>query len=146
MALDVELAEIRDFLAAHAPFDSLPHAVLDSIPSRLSVGYHRRGTVVLAEGSTPVELLVVRSGAVELRDADGDLVERGGAGTCIGGAALATGGRQPVTVQAIEDTLVLACPAAVFHELCGRYAEFAPSSSTALAGCAMPSPGNAGST
>ena len=125
MALDVELAEIRDFLAAHAPFDSLPAAALDSIPARLSVGYHRRGAVVLPEGDHPAELLVVRSGAVELRDADGDLVERGGAGTCIGGAALATGEPQPVAVQAIEDTLVLACPAAVFHELCERYAEFA---------------------
>jgi CBS domain-containing protein len=125
VALDVELAEIRDFLAGHAPFDSLPAAVLGSIPSRLSVGYHRRGTVVLPEGSAPVELLVVRSGAVELRDPDGDLVERGGAGTSIGGAALATGGPQPVTVRAIEDTLVLACPAAVFHDLCERYGEFA---------------------
>jgi CBS domain-containing protein len=125
VALDVELAEIRDFLTVHAPFDFLPPAVIGSIPPRLSVGYHRRGTVVLAEGSTPAELLVVRSGAVELRDPDGELVERGGAGTCIGGAALATGDPQPVTVQAIEDTLVLACPAALFHELRERYAEFA---------------------
>ena len=67
MPLNVELAEIRDFLAAHAPFDSLPAAVLESIPPRLSIGYHRRGPVVLAAGSAAVELLVVRSGAVELR-------------------------------------------------------------------------------
>jgi CBS domain-containing protein len=125
VALDVELAEIRDFLTAHAPFDCLPPAVIGSIPSRLSVGYHRRGTVVMAEGSPPVELLVVRSGAVELREPDGDLVERGGVGTCIGGAALAAGGPQPVTVSAIEDTLFLACPAVLFHELRERYAEFA---------------------
>lgn len=122
--LDVELAEIRDFLATHAPFQGLPGAVIDSIPARLSVGYHRRGTVVLAEGSTPVELLVVRSGAVELRDTEGELVERGAAGTCIGGVALASGGRQPVTVLAIEDTLVLACPAALFQELCERHPDF----------------------
>lgn len=125
MPLNVELAEIRDFLAAHAPFDSLPAAVLESIPPRLSIGYHRRGTVVLAEGSTPDELLVVRSGAVELRDGAGELVERGAAGTCIGGAALATGSPQPVTVHAIEDTLVLACPAEVFHQLRGGHADFA---------------------
>ena len=125
MPLNVELAEIRDFLAAHAPFDSLPAAVLESLPPRLSIGYHRRGTVVLAEGSTPVELLVVRSGAVELRDRDGELVERGAAGTCIGGAALATGAPQPVAVHAIEDTLVLACPADLFHHLRERHADFA---------------------
>ena len=125
MPLDVELAEIRDFLAAHAPFDTLPATVLESIPSRLGVGYHRRGSVVLAEGSTPLELLVVRSGAVELRDADDTLVERGGAGTCIGGAALVTGTPQPVSVRAIEDTLVLSCPAAVFDDLRDQHAEFA---------------------
>ena len=125
MPLNVELAEIRDFLADHAPFDSLPDAVLESIPPRLSIGYHRRDTVVLAEGSTPAELLVVRSGAVELRDPDGELVERGAAGTCIGGAALATGAPQPVTVHAIEDTLVLAFPADLFHQLRERHADFA---------------------
>lgn len=125
MALDVELAEIRDFLADHAPFDSLPDRVLDAIPARLGVGYHRRGTTVLAEGAEPDELLVVRSGAVELRDGDGDLVERGSVGTCLGGVALATDGPQPVTVQAIEDTLVLACPAGLFRELSERHEEFA---------------------
>lgn len=125
MALDVELAEIRDFLAAHAPFDSLPAPVLESVPSRLTIGYHRRGTVVLAEGSTPEELLVVRSGAVELRDPDGDLVERGGAGTCLGGGALATGEPQLVTVHALEDTLVLAVPSALFDELGERHPDFA---------------------
>jgi CBS domain-containing protein len=125
VALAVELAEIRDFLAAHAPFDSLPASVVDSIPRRLSVGYHRRGAVVLADGVTPDELLVVRSGAVELRDPDGELVERGGVGTCIGGTALATGAPQPFTVRAIEDTLVLSCPGTLFLELSDKHAEFA---------------------
>ena len=70
MALDVELAEIRDFLAAHAPFDSLPPVVLESIPAQLSIGYHRRGTVVLdghavrgrctGEGLTPGTRVRVR--------------------------------------------------------------------------------------
>ncbi|WP_110240550.1 putative nucleotidyltransferase substrate binding domain-containing protein [Nocardioides gilvus] len=125
MALDVELAEIRDFLASHAPFDRLPPNVLESLPSRLSIGYHRRGSVVLAEGSTPTELLVVRSGAVEFRDTDGNLFERGSAGTCIGGGALATSSPQPLGVTTIEDTLVLACPAELFHDLGRRYVEFA---------------------
>ena len=125
MPLNVELAEVRDFLAAHVPFDSLPAVVLESVPPGLSIGYHRRGSVVLARGSTPVELLVVRSGAVDLRDADGELVERGAAGTCVGGAALATGTPQPVTVRAIEDTLVLAVPAELFHRLRDEHPDFA---------------------
>lgn len=50
MPLNVELAEIRDFLSSHAPFDSLPAAVLESVPPRLSICYHRRDTVVLLGG------------------------------------------------------------------------------------------------
>ena len=37
MALDVELAEIRDFLARHAPFDTLPPDVLAELPRRMTV-------------------------------------------------------------------------------------------------------------
>ncbi|MDP9824032.1 putative nucleotidyltransferase substrate binding domain-containing protein [Nocardioides massiliensis] len=117
MPLDVELAEIRDFLAGHEPFASLPPDVLSSIPARLSVVYRRRGTLVQDAGTVPEELLVVRSGAVELRDPDGELVERGSAGLCLGGSALAAGTPQPVAAHAIEDTLLLACPAVVFHQL-----------------------------
>ena len=36
MALDVELSEIRDFLAQHPPFDALPAPVLGALPARLT--------------------------------------------------------------------------------------------------------------
>lgn len=121
MALDVELAEIRDFLAEHPPFGWLPAPVLEGLPARLTITYHRRGTVVLPAGETPAELLVVRSGAVELRDGEGHLVERGAAGTCLGGTALRVGVPQPAEARAIEDTLLLAMPAATFRELCAAH-------------------------
>ena len=44
--MDVELAEVRDFLAEHAPFDALPDVVLDDLPRTLT-GKVRRD--VLAE-------------------------------------------------------------------------------------------------
>lgn len=125
MALDVELAEIRDFLAAQAPFDTLPPSVLELIPARLAIAYRRRGTVVLPAGAKPSELLIVRSGAVEFRDAEGTLLERAEAGTCIGGGAMATDVPQPIAVTAIEDTLLLVCPADLFHDLRGRHPDFA---------------------
>ncbi|QBR94003.1 putative nucleotidyltransferase substrate binding domain-containing protein [Nocardioides euryhalodurans] len=121
MALDVELAEIRDFLAAHAPFDALPAHELSTLPALLEVVYRRRGEVVLPAGEVPEGLLVVRSGAVEARDADGELVQRGGAGTSVGGPALVAGTAQPVTVSAIEDSLLLVLPAAAAGELLARH-------------------------
>lgn len=42
--MDVELIEIREFLASNAPFDQLPEATLEALPKRLSVRYLRRGT------------------------------------------------------------------------------------------------------
>lgn len=100
---------------------SLPPGDLERIPSRLTIGYQRRGTAVLAAGATPTELLVVRSGAVEFRDVDGNLLERAEAGTCIGGGAMATDVPQPASVTAIKDTLLLACPADLFHDLRSRH-------------------------
>lgn len=125
MALDVELAEIRDFLAEHPPFGWLPVPVLERLPAELSISYRRRGAVVLEAGEVPAELLVVRSGAVELRNAEGHLVERGAAGTCLGGTALRAGLPQPDEARAIEDTLVLAVPARVVAGLCADHPDLA---------------------
>ena len=125
MALDVELAEIRDFLAEHPPFGWLPAPVLAALPARFSIVYRRRGTVVLAAGDIPTELLVVRSGAVELRDPEGHLVERGAAGTCLGGTALRAGIPQPAAATAIEDTLLLTLPVDVFRGLCADHPDLA---------------------
>lgn len=125
MALDVELAEVRDFLAEHPPFGWLPAPVLAALPERLTITYRRRGSVVLPAGDTPTELLVVRSGAVELRDPEGHLVERGAAGTCLGGTALRAGNPQPAAATAIEDTLLLAMPADVFLGLCAEHPDLA---------------------
>ncbi|MBD8868973.1 putative nucleotidyltransferase substrate binding domain-containing protein [Nocardioides donggukensis] len=117
MALDVELAEIRSFLAGHPPFDQLPGPVLDALPRSLAIEYFRRGTLILARGEQPTRLLVVRSGAVDVHDRDGLLVDRGGAGTCVGGRALVAGEVSHDQVSAFEDTLVLSLPAAAFETL-----------------------------
>ncbi|WP_121252137.1 DUF294 nucleotidyltransferase-like domain-containing protein [Nocardioides ferulae] len=125
MALDVELADLRDFLAEHPPFAWLPKTVQEALPARASVVYRRRDSVVLPAGEVPTELLVVRSGAVEVRDAAGHLVERGAAGTCLGGTALRNGAPQPTTAMAIEDSLLLAVPADVFATLCADHPDLA---------------------
>jgi CBS domain-containing protein len=48
--MDVELSEVRDFLARHAPFDALPDEVLSGIPRHCTLRYARRGAVVLEVG------------------------------------------------------------------------------------------------
>src|SRR5688500_16374906 len=116
--MDTELVEIRDFLAQHAPFDALPQPVLDRLVSRLEVRYVRRGTLILGVGQPTDVMYVLRSGAVDIRDRDGDLVERSESGTSFGMSALLQGTASSYEFTAIEDSLVLAVPAPIFLDLC----------------------------
>ncbi|MGB7818655.1 MAG: putative nucleotidyltransferase substrate binding domain-containing protein [Ornithinibacter sp.] len=117
MGMDVELAEIRDFLAAHEPFDMLPRAELDGLPPLLTIRYYRRGSVLLPRGETVPHLVVLRSGAAEVRDANGVLVDRGAAGATFGASSLRSGTASSVSVTAIEDSLVLLVPGEVLARL-----------------------------
>jgi len=72
--MDVELIEIRDFLADHHPFDLLPDEVLGQLPRRLSVRYFRRGTPFPPDDADRPYLYVLRRGVLDLRDERGELV------------------------------------------------------------------------
>ena len=118
--MDVELAEIRDFLAQHPPFDALPDDVLDRLPSRCSVSYARRGTVVLSPGDPGDRLYLVRSGAVDITD-EGRLVDRVGAGGGFGMSALVEHVPARYAATAREDTLLLELPQADFDALVAEH-------------------------
>lgn len=124
MAADVELVEVREFLAQHSPFAELPPAVLDGLPARLTARYFRRGTEMMTLGRENHSLFVVRSGAADISDENGVLVERAGAGNAIGSTTLIGGGPSRFRVRAIEDTLALVMPATVFRELASAHEQF----------------------
>jgi CBS domain-containing protein len=123
MALDVELSEIRDFLAHHEPFDSLPREVLDELPGLMTVQYFRRGTKLIARGRDNHELFVLRSGAADVHDEHGSFVDRGGAGSCFGSITLTQGNPSTFEVTAIEDSLALLLGADDFRRLCEEHPE-----------------------
>lgn len=108
--VDVELAEVRDFLAAHPPFDALPEDSLARLPRRCTMRYARRGTVVLEADTEADGLLVVRSGAVDLTDETGSLVERVGPGGAFGMSTVLEGRPARYRSTAREDTLLLVLP------------------------------------
>ena len=72
--MDVELIEIQEFLSSHPPFDRLPAEALGRLPKRLSVRYLRRGSAFPPSDAQEPCLYVLRRGAVELRDSQGELV------------------------------------------------------------------------
>lgn len=121
--MDVELAEVRDFLARCAPFDELPGTVLDRLPVRLSQRYHRRGTVILEPGQANDTLHIIRSGAVELCDPDGTLLDTRDEGDCFGYSTLTHAGTSRYLMVSVADTLLLEMPREVFDEVAASHPE-----------------------
>jgi len=123
--MGVELLEVRDFLAQHAPFDVLAPAALDQVPRQCKLRYARRGTVVLDVGERGEGLYVVRSGAVDVLDEAGGLVERVGTGVAFGMSSLLA--RRPTRYRctATEDTLLLVLPLELFETLAREHTGFA---------------------
>ncbi|XVX20018.1 DUF294 nucleotidyltransferase-like domain-containing protein [Actinomycetota bacterium] len=121
--METELREVRDFLAAHAPFDGLPGRVLDRLPARLTMRYFRRGSMLIAVGEANDTVYVLRSGAVDITDSSGVLVERAAEGTTVGTSNILRGGRSQHDVRAIEDTLALAMSGDDFRELVREHPE-----------------------
>jgi CBS domain-containing protein len=124
-SMSVELAEVRDFLAQHAPFDALSQSVLAEIPHQCTVRYARRGSVVLDVGEQGAGLYVVRSGAVDVVDQAGGLVERVGTGGAFGMSSLLEHRPTRYRCTATEDTLLLVLPPGLFESLAREHAGFA---------------------
>lgn len=122
--MDIELIEIRDFLKSHHPFDLLPEEALDNLPKAVEVRYARRGTVMFEPGDENKFLWVVRTGAVETLDPDGNLLARLSEGECFGVRALLRGGIAVNRCEAIEDSLLYLLPVSEFDRLRTEHPQF----------------------
>ena len=123
--MDVELLEIRDFLAAHHPFDQLPDSSLSTLAGRIEIRYFKRGTPVLEPGQTIAHLHILRSGAVEVTAPDGELLARLGEGDLFGYRALLRGGVVENRAEALEDCLIYLLPTAEIDALCEAHPQIA---------------------
>ncbi len=122
--MDIELIEIQEFLASHPPFDQLPQEALERLPGRLSVRYFRRGS---AFPPTPTEqpcLYILRRGAIELRDKQGELVGKLAEGDLCEMLCRQAPHELDYQGQTSEDTLVYALPCADLEVLRSQHADF----------------------
>lgn len=122
--MDVELHEVRDFLAVNPPFDQLPDAVLDELPGLMTTRYVRRGDEILTLGQPNDDFYVIRSGAIDLRDQSDNLVERAAEGASMGTVTLVDGDPSTFRAVASEDTLVLVMSGPDWHRLAGSNTAF----------------------
>jgi CBS domain-containing protein len=119
-----ELPEIARFLSALPGFDALDEAQINKAASSMQVGYYRAGNDVLHIGDENRQLHIVRSGALELRDANGDLMTRAAEGDCFGFPSLMNAAPVRRRSVAIEDSLIYHLDGQVFSDLRGTNSRF----------------------
>ena len=123
--MQIEILEIRDHLARHAPFDELPDDVLDETARQVQVRYFKAGTPILEFGEPISDLHYIRSGAVEVFFRSGKLFNRLGEGDIFGQASLRRGSQVRFPATAFEDSLIYFIPSATFQQLCETCDSFA---------------------
>lgn len=107
--MEIELQEIRDFIAAIPPFDRLPENVLDILTSALSIQYVRRGGNILMEKDSAPTLHILRQGAISLYSGKDNLMGMLGEGdVCTSFCAAEV--MPDFYVKATEDTLLYSIP------------------------------------
>ena len=112
-----EIPEIEQFLSALPGFDSLDDREINVAARGVEIAYYRHGSDIFAIGDTNTNLNIVRSGAIELRNDEGDLVLRLAEGESFGFPSLMNSAPVRNHSRAIEDTLVYHLDGSTFHEL-----------------------------
>ena len=112
-----ELPEITRFLSDLPGFEELDEKQVEAAARAIQIGYYKAGSNVLTIGDTNEQLHIVRSGALELRNAEGDLVMRPAEGDVFGFPSLMN--VAPLRNQSItiEDSLIYHLDGQVFAEL-----------------------------
>ena len=107
--MEIELQEIRDFIAALPPFDRLPDDVLNTLTPALSIRYVRRGDDVSGGPDDEPMLHILRQGAVAMYSGEDNLIGMLGEGDiCTSFCAAEV--MPDFYVRATEDTLLYSIP------------------------------------
>lgn len=123
--MDIELIEIRDFLANHPPFNALPPETLDRLPKQLMVRYLRRGSVFPPEDEPSPVLYILRRGAIELRDRSGDLIGKLAEGDTAPNLCDDRRLQRSMLGTLSEDSLIYLLPCEVLGKLRAEHPDFA---------------------
>ncbi|QIR14866.1 DUF294 nucleotidyltransferase-like domain-containing protein [Shewanella aestuarii] len=112
-----ELQPIEQFLQTHAPFDILTPELIAQCAREINIGYYSKAQAFVEFDSVNPKLYLVRSGAFEVRDPHGVLVDRVAEGECFGFSTLLSGEKVVNKVAILEDGLVYHIPQTIFSTL-----------------------------
>lgn len=101
-----ELQPVKDFLSTLVPFDTLSDASLVRCTKKLAIGYYSKANAYVPLDAENPQLYIVRSGAFEVTDKEGELIDRLGEGDYFGFPSLLSGEDVSTRVHILEDALV----------------------------------------
>lgn len=122
--MSVEVEEVTGFLAEHEPFSQLPSDALTAISASMTMRYIRRGTTVVEAGQRNDTLHVIRSGAMDVLDSEGGLLDRREPGLSFGYSTLVADpgvAESRYTTVAVEDSLILELPREAFQRAAAEH-------------------------
>ncbi len=117
-----EIQAISEFLSVHHPFDQLPAEVLTALAGQIQIRRYSNDEIVLPYGAANDWLYLIRSGAVEVGGADGELLARLSEGDVFGHRSLLGG--EDDTFRAIGDTTLYRLDKQRFDELYRDHPQF----------------------
>ncbi|MCK8043910.1 DUF294 nucleotidyltransferase-like domain-containing protein [Shewanella sp. 1CM18E] len=119
-----ELHPILQFLQDRVPFDSLDEVTLSQCCKSLTIGYYGKAAGFVPLAPDNPQLYIVRSGAFEVRDKEGELLDRLGEGDYFGFPSLLSGEHANTQVAILEDSLVYHLPPEMFDLLRQKSRQF----------------------
>ncbi len=119
-----EIPEIVAFLRGLPAFDKLDDSDIETAARAIEIAYYRKGHDILTIGKLNHHLHIIRSGAVELRNEQEDMMARLAEGECFGFPSLMNNAPIRNHSIALEDTLVYHLKGDAFARLRSRNAEF----------------------
>lgn len=112
-----ELQPIVQFLKSIVPFDTLTDETILRCAKAVIVGYYSKASCYITFDTNQPKLYIVRSGAFEVRDPEGVLLDRVGEGEFFGFSTLLSGEKVVNKVAILEDGLVYHLPQPLFDQL-----------------------------
>ncbi len=122
--MQVELGEIRRFLAAHPPFAALSEGILDAVSPHIETIQVDPETVVLRSRQHVRGLYIIRSGRIAIYGSNGDLWAQRTEGETFGVRALLGDGRSEFDAVALEPTMIYLLADSAFARLQSENPEF----------------------
>ncbi len=118
--MEIELQEIRDFVALIPPFDQLPESVVDELTKKINIQYLRDGKSLPVDGQEKSQLYIIRKGLISLLSSDLQLMGKLGEGD-ICTMFCTEKGLEEYSAEADEDTLLYGIPCVELTDIVKDY-------------------------